>query len=174
LNYNDIVERNISMSYHNPVNINPRHKRLAQLIVGGYSQSQCAKLFDVDKSTISRWMKTPSVLAEIERLQDIADVNVVRSVPGMTEKLQEGAHKGIEALIEILEDKRNDPEIMRLKSNAAVEILDRAGYGPIKHVNVQQASISTHLTAEEIEEFKQRGMKALQSANLNLDGQDNQ
>ena len=113
-------------------------------------------------------------MAEIKRLQELADVNVVTSMPGMPEKLQEGAHRGIEVLIEILDDERNDPEIMRLRSNAAVEILDRAGYGPIKHVNIQQASISTHLTPEEIEEFKQRGMKALQSADFNLDGHDDE
>jgi hypothetical protein len=156
--------------YQNPVNMNPRHKRLAQLIVGGNSQSQCARVFGVDKSTVCRWMKEPSVGMEIMRLQEMADVNVVSTVPGMPEKLQEGAHKGIEVLMEILEDERTDPEIMKLKSHAAVEILDRAGYGAIKQVMVQQSSVSTHLTAEEIEEFKERGRKALESLNLNIDG----
>lgn len=156
------------MIYRNHENINPRHRRLAQLIVGGNSQSQCARILSVDKSTVSRWMKEPSVGTEIKRLQELADVNVVTSVPGIPEKLQEGAHKGIEALIEIIDDKRNDPEIMKLKSNAAVEILDRAGYGAIKQVKVEQASISTYLTAEEIEQFKERGIKAAKEAGFNI------
>jgi len=160
------------MAIRNQENMNPRHRRLAQLIVGGNSQSQCARTFGVDKSTVCRWMKEPTVGLEIKRLQEMADVHVVSSVPGVPEKLQEGAHKGIEALIEILEDERNDPEIMKLKSNAAVEILDRAGYGAIKQVKVEQASISTHLTPEEIEEFKERGRKAAIEAGFDIGGVD--
>ena len=156
----------------NTVNMNPRHRRLAQLIVSGNSQSQCAKIFDVDKSTVCRWMKEPSVGMEIKRLQEMADVNVVTSLPGIPEKLQEGAHKGIEALIEILEDKRSDPEIIKLKSNAAVEILDRAGYGPIKQVDVKQASVSYQLTPEELEAFKKRGLKAARESGFILEGDD--
>ncbi len=160
------------MPYQNPVNMNPRHKRLAQLIVGGNSQSQCARVFGVDKSTVSRWMKEPSVGMEIVRLQEMADVNIVSTVPGMPEKLQEAAHKGIDALIEILEDKRIDPEIIKLKSNAAIEILDRAGYGVVKQVKVEQASLSTHVTAEEIEEFKRRGLEAMREAGYNIEIED--
>ena len=161
------------MSYKNLVNMNTRHRRLAQLIVGGNSQSQCARIFGVDKSTVCRWMKEPSVGMEIKRLQEMADINVVTSVPGMTEKLQEGAHKGIEALIEILEDKRNDPEIMRLKSNVAVEILDRTGYGSIKQVDVKQESISYQLTPEQLEAFKKRGIEAARESGVIIEGGDN-
>ena len=161
------------MSYKNSVNMNHRHRRLAQLIVAGNSQSQCARIFDVDKSTVCRWMKEPSVGMEIKRLQEMADVNVVTSVPGIPEKLQEGAHKGIEALIEILEDKRNDPEIMRLKSNVAVEILDRTGYGPIKQVDVKQESISYQLTPEQLEAFKKRGIAAARESGVIIEGGDN-
>jgi len=118
-------------------------------------------------------MKEPSVGMEIKRLQEMADVNVVTSVPGIPEKLQEGAHKGIEALIEILEDKRNDPEIMRLKSNVAVEILDRIGYGPIKQVDVKQASVSTQLTPEELKAFTKRGIEAAREAGIIIKGYDN-
>ena len=84
------------MPYRKLANINYRHKRLSQLIVSGNSQSNCAKILDVDKSTVTRWMKEPSVATEIERLQEIADRNVVTSVPGIPEKLQENAHKGID------------------------------------------------------------------------------
>ena len=161
------------MSYKNLVNMNPRHKRLAQLIVAGNSQSQCARIFGVDKSTVCRWMKEPSVGMEIKRLQEMADVNVVTSVPGIPEKLQEGAHKRIEALIKILEDKRNDPDMMKLKSHVAVEILDRVGYGPIKQVQVEQAFVSYQLTREELEEFKKRGVKAAREAGIIIKGDDN-
>jgi hypothetical protein len=166
LKYNAIVERIVLMSYKIPENMNPRHRRLSQLIVAGNSQSQCARIFDVDKSTVCRWMKEPSVGMEIKRLQEMADVNVVTSVPGIPEKLQEGAHKGIEALIEILEDKRNDPEIMKLKSHVAVEILDRTGYGPIKQVDVKQESVSYQLTPEEIKEFNKRGIEAARESGI--------
>jgi hypothetical protein len=117
-------------------------------------------------------MKEPSVATEIERLQELADMNVITPVPGIPEKLQEGAHKGIDALIEIIEDKRDDPEILKLKSNAAIEILNRAGYGPIKQVQVQQESSSFQLTREELEAFKERGMRAVKEAGESLDALD--
>ena len=83
------------------------------------------------------------------------------------------AENWIKALIEILEDKWNDPEIMRLKSNTAVEILDRAGYGPIKQVKVEQASISTQLTREELEAFRKRGIEAVRESGIVIKGYDN-
>jgi hypothetical protein len=39
----------------------------------------------------------------------------------------------------------------------------------VKQVNVQQASVSTYATPEEIEEFKRRGIEAAREAGLAID-----
>ena len=71
---------------------------------------------------------------EINRLQELADVNSTVCVPGVSESIQEGAHKGAKLLIEIIDDERTDSFMMKLKANVALEFLSRAGYAPIKQV----------------------------------------
>ena len=51
--------------------------------------------------------------------------------------------------------------MLKLKSNVASELLSRAGYGPVKQVKAEQAHMSAHLTAEEIEGIKRRARDVL-------------
>ena len=104
---------------------------------------------------------------EINRLQELADVNSTACVPGVSESIKEGAHKGAKLLIEIIDDERTDSFMMKLKANVALEFLSRAGYAPIKQVMVESASISYH-KAEDIEEMKiKAGLAWLVSVILN-------
>jgi hypothetical protein len=105
-------------------------------------------------------MRDPLVLQEVKRLQEYADVNATSCVPGIPEKIREGAQKGAEILAAILEDERKDSDIMKLKVNVALELLSRAGYGPVKQVEVKQRSISGHYTAKDIEEIKKRARES--------------
>ncbi len=85
----------------------------------------------------------------------MADINSTACVPGISESIQEGAYKGAKLLIEIIDDKRTDSFMMKLKANVALELLNRAGYSPIKQVMLESASVS-YLTTEDIEEMKIR------------------
>lgn len=133
--------------------LSARHQQMARLYVGGTSQAEIAKLMDIHKSTVSRNLRDPLIRAEIGRLQKMADVHSTACVPGVSETIQEGAHKGARLLIEIIDDERMDPVMMKLKANVSLELLDRAGYAPIKQMMVESASVS-YLTAEDIEEMK--------------------
>ena len=106
-----------------------------------------------------RYVRDPLVVQEMKRLQEMADVNAVACVTGIPEKIGEAAHKAIEVLKEILDDERKDPEIQKLRSNVAREVLSLAGYGPVKQVRIDQASVSTHFTGEEIEDIKRRAIE---------------
>ena len=139
--------------------LSARHKQMARLLVGGNSQSEIGRLLGMHKSTVSRYVRDPLVAQEMNRLQELADVNASACVPGIPEKLQEGAHRGVEELIAILDDERTDPEILKLKQNAALEILNRTGYGAIKQVRVEQSSVSAHFTSEDIDEIKRRAIE---------------
>lgn len=136
--------------------LSPRDKQLARLIASGHSQVEAARLVSVHKSTVCRLMRDEAFLQEVQRLQAAADRDLATSLPGIPEKIREGAQEGADVLRQILADERNDAEMLRLKANVALELLSRAGYSPIKQVKVEQATISTHLTMEEIEEIKQR------------------
>jgi hypothetical protein len=67
-------------------------------------------------------------------------VKWLRPFRRITDKLRKGAHKGIEVLMEIFENKSDDLEIIRLKFNAMVEILYQAGLG-IYQTNKGRAGI---------------------------------
>jgi len=134
----------------------PKHQQLARLLVGGHSQAEICRLLGMHKTTVSRLARDPLVAQEVKRLQKLADMNSAICVPGMTGKIAESAHKGMEVLETILADERSDPDIMKLKANVALELLSRAGFGPIKQLNVKQATMTTHFTLDSIEEIKQR------------------
>ena len=146
--------------------LSPKHQQLARFLVGGHSQTEIADLLGMHKTTVSRLIHDPLITEEIQRLQGVADNNIASCVPGISEKIAEGAHKSTEVLMTILEDTRNSPEILKLKANVALELLSRAGYGTVKQVNVRQSAITAHLTAEDIEGIKQRAAEALGAQSL--------
>ena len=40
-----------------------------------------------------------------------------------------------------------------------MELLSRTGYGPIKQIKLEQSSVSTHFTSEDIDEIKRRAIE---------------
>nr|NQU92188.1 helix-turn-helix domain-containing protein [Bacteroidota bacterium] len=140
--------------------LSEKHKQVARLVVGGHSQTEVARLLDMHKSTISRLLRDPLVAQEIQRMQELADTHATACVPGIPEKIREGAHLGMGELIKILEDVRNDPDMLKLKANVAFELLSRAGYSPVKQVKIEQASMSMHFTPEDIEDIKKRAIES--------------
>jgi FixJ family two-component response regulator len=136
--------------------LNARHKQLVRLLVGGHSQSDIARILQIHKSTVSRLVRDPLIVQEVSRVQDNADMAATACVPGVSAKLAEGALKGVQVLLDILADTRNDAFMLKLKANAATELLGRAGYGETRQVRVQQSSVSAHLTAEDIAALKRR------------------
>jgi hypothetical protein len=142
--------------------LSPKHQQLARLLVGGNSQSEIARILTLNKATVSRLVHDPLVAQEVNRLKGMADANSTACVPGISEKISDGAHKGMEVLESILSDQRKDPEIMKLKANVSLELLARAGYGAIKQVQVRQESVSAILSVEDIEQIKMKA-KELQA-----------
>jgi len=140
--------------------LNPRHQQIARLYVGGHSQAEIARLLKINRSTVCRTVKDPQFKEEVARLQQMADVNATASVPGIPQKLGEGAHVATEVLMSILEDDRQEVDMLKLKANVALEILNRAGYGAVKQVHVEQRSIGIELTKEEAEELRRRAKEA--------------
>jgi hypothetical protein len=144
------------MKEHQLRGLSARHKQLIRLLVGGHSQSEIARILQIHKSTVSRLVREPLIVKEISRLQENGDLNAMACVPGVPEKLREGALRGVQVLLDILDDKRSDTDVLKLKANAATELLDRAGHGPVKQVRVEQSSFSMHLTSEQLADLKRR------------------
>jgi len=148
-------EHNIMANTKN-ITLSPRHQQIARLLVGGYTQTKISKTMGLHKSTVSRLIRRPEVASEVKRLQEMADVNATTSVPGMPDKISEGAYKSIQVLMEILEDERTDPAMMKIKAVVAQDLLSRAGYGPIKQIDVRQEQVSSYFTREDLDELFRR------------------
>ena len=143
-----------------------RHQQLARLLVGGYSQSEIGRTLNLHKSTVSRLVKQPLVAAEVNRIKELADVSTATSVPGMPDKISEGACKSIQVLMDILDDERTEPFILKIKALVAQDLLSRAGYGPIKQIDVRQEMVSAHFTREDLDELQRRA-KAVDTTYMN-------
>ena len=52
----------------------------------------------------------------------------------MIDKLQTGATRGVDVLLDILDDPSDTVEMKKLKANVAFELLDRTGYGAVKQI----------------------------------------
>ena len=146
--------------------LSSRHQQLARLLVGGYSQAEISRTLSLHKSTVSRLVKQPLIAAEVKRLKEFADISTATSVPGMPDKISEGATRSIQVLMDILADERSEPAIMKVKALVAQDLLSRAGYGPVKQIDIRQESVSAHFTSEDIEGLKQRNIEADQSSKL--------
>lgn len=79
------------MAGSNNNELSARHQQLARLLVGGYSQAEISRTLRLHKSTVSRLVKQPHVAAEVNRLKKLADSSTATSVPGMPDKISEGA-----------------------------------------------------------------------------------
>lgn len=133
-----------------------RHQQLARFLVGGYNQAEISRTLGLHKSTVSRLVKQPLVATEVNRLKELADINTTTSVPGMPDKISEGATRSIQVLMEILDDERKEPMILKVKALVAQDLLSRAGFGPVKQIDIRQETVSAHLTSTDIEGLKQR------------------
>lgn len=62
--------------------------------------------------------------------------------------------------MEILNDERDEPSVLRVKAIVAQDLLSRAGYGPVKQIDIRQATVNAHFSSEDIEKLKQRAIIA--------------
>jgi hypothetical protein len=116
------------------------------------------------KRTVCLLQRDPLVQQELGRLQEAADAKVIENIPGIIDRLQVGAMRGLDVLLDILADPSTTVDMIKLKANVALELLSRTGYGPVKQIQVGRQSVSMHATLEEIEEFKRCGLKAMREA----------
>lgn len=108
------------------------------------------------KSTVCYLVKQPLITTEVNRIKELANVSTATSVPGMPDKLSEGATRFIQVLIEILDDERSEPAIIKVKVLVAQDLLSHAGYGPVKQIDIRQETAVAHFTSEDLEELTAR------------------
>jgi len=104
----------------------PRHRSMARYVVAGATNTDLCEIFGMTPSMITKIIHAPCFEAEVDRLRERVDDEVVADIRADLAKLGPRA-------VEVLDEQLNYigmPE--QIKQRAAFDVLDRLGYGDKK------------------------------------------
>lgn len=122
-----------------------QHREVARLTFEGYKPTEIADRLEMPISTVYGIRHDPLFKQEVERLNDLADSEVVdvrRRLAGMTVK-------AVTRLDELL-----DSESEKIRLDVAKDVLDRSGYAAKQQL--QHNHNHLHFNGEKIQELKER------------------
>jgi len=139
-----------------------RSHEVVNLAARGMKQVDIAKLLDITKETVS------NILNSELGMQKLSDVRGERDLEAkkVTERIRKLTEKALDVYAEIFENKGEVVPLAMRKSTADTVALELAGLR--SPTRIQSASFSMVATSEEIEEFKERGIKAAQESGIAL------
>ena len=122
-----------------------KHREIARLKFEGFKPAEIADQTGMSLSTVRGILSDPLCKAQISKLQDEADENVV----DVRRRLAEMNVHALDVIEKIL---RDDFEQGSTRLKAAEGVLDRNGYAPKQ----QHEHAHLHLTGQEITDLKRR------------------
>jgi hypothetical protein len=125
--------------------IQDSHREIARLLVMGVKSVDIADALGVTPAMVSYTKNSPVVKREMDNMHAAANLDAV----DVAKRIQEIAPRALEVM-EALMDESNDA----IKAKIAADLLDRAGHGAVKNINVH--SLSAHLSKDDILEIKNR------------------
>lgn len=135
------------------------HKSLARAAVtGGRRPGELGKIFGLTPSHVSRLLASPLIIAEMNRLEALAELELVDMQTEL--KLRQG--RALEVVDETLKAETEGDLPLKRQEDMALEILDRTGYGKIgKGVQVHKVEPLEELVEEELDKRIAAKMRAL-------------
>lgn len=138
--------------YYEVTDIWDRHHEMIRLMVLGWGNQEIASALGVTPQNVSDVRNSGIVrdrIAVLEAARDAATIDIAREI-------QEEAGASLNLLRDIRAG-RIEASI-GLRASIAKDLLDRAGYSPVK--KIQGEIINAHLTREDLEEIKKRARSA--------------
>lgn len=125
----------------------PHHRSMARtMVMGGLTPSQLAALYGFSPSHVTRIINSPMFRAEVARIEEDAE-EVAHDVAVELKQLAQRA-------VEILDDQMNKQGVAEVvRQRAALEVLDRSGYGKKEGVKVPSGGLHVHNTQINIGEM---------------------
>lgn len=133
------------------------HHEIVRLLVTGMKNVEIAATLGVTEAMVSYTANSPIVKRQLELLRaarDLESVDVAR-------KIQEIALDAVEVMEKHV---KSATESISLK--AAQDILDRAGFAPVKKISTE--NVHAHLTREDIDDIKKRARQYVTEADSGL------
>lgn len=120
----------------------PRHRSIARYVAAGANNHEIAVRFGMTEAHICRIVNSPVFIAEVKRLTDQIDEEVV-NIRAELEKMAPRA-------IEVIDEQLNWPGVdEKTRQRAAFDVLDRCGHGAKK----DQGSGNRSLTLVKIDKI---------------------
>jgi hypothetical protein len=131
------------------------HAEIIRRVTLGQKSSHIAESMGLTPAQVSNVRNSPIIqerLAVMQGARDAYTIDIARDI-------REFAPKALDLLKEILQGEGTSGQLASpaLKVSVAKDLLDRAGYAPIKSIDVR--SVHAHLTKEDIEEMKKRAFE---------------
>jgi predicted transcriptional regulator len=140
-----------------------RSHEIVNLAARGFKNTDIAKILNISPVTVSNTLNGKLgqlKLSEIRRSRD-EEAKVV------SEKIRVLTDKALDVYHEIFDDDSGNTTLKDKKAAADTVVLELSGLrAPTR---IQSSSVSTHLSREDLEEFKKRGIAAAREAGMIID-----
>lgn len=145
---------------YEPKRLNERHHQILRMSLLGYSNIAIAKALGCTPATVSNAVNSGLGRQHSSLLRAAADSQAIE----VAKSIRQLAPQAIGVIEDILQDS-DCPSAVRLR--AAQDALDRAGFAPVKRVDVNNTQL--RLTAEDLEGIKSAALKRAQESGLVID-----
>ena len=137
------------------------HHEVARRISLGENNVDIAEALDVSPAMVSYTKNSKPIQDKVDILRGSMDADTI----DLGILISKSAPRALKLLEGIIDGKEKEASIA-LRARVADKHLDRAGYSPVKKLQVA----STHLTLDEIEEIKERSRQSAITAGIAVAG----
>jgi predicted transcriptional regulator len=140
-----------------------RSHEIINLAARGFKQCDIAEILNVSEACVSMTLNSDLGQKKLAEIRNIRDEDAKKT----SEKIRILTAKAIDTYHEIFDNVNGEATIKDRKDVADTVLLELSGLrAPTK---IQGSSITAVLTAEEIENFKNRGLKAAKETGITID-----
>lgn len=163
--FRDVDLRRVSSEEKKTYNIKAlwqRSHEIIRLAARGYKQVQIAEILNIHEQTVSLTLNSDLGKKKLADLCEARDEEAKITI----EKIRVLADKALQTYNEIFDNEDGQATLKDRKDVADTVLLELSGLrAPTK---IHTSSVSTVLTAEEIENFKNRGVKAAKEIGVDI------
>ena len=137
-----------------------RNHEIVNLAARGFKNTEIAEILNITPQTVSNTLNSELGERKLSELRSDRDEEAKK----VQEKIRVLTEKALNTYHEIFDDESGECSLKDKKAAADTVVLELSGLrAPTK---IQSQSLNMHLTNEELEEFKKRGMKAAEESGM--------
>jgi len=129
------------MSANSIQQLNPRHYKILEFVLRGWTNKQIADHFDIAQGTVSVVTRSKSFQHEVSlrraKLEALSNQRIVESDQDITDSIREGAKAAVDRIIGCVQSVDENIAV-----RAATEVLDRAGFPKVSKIEHQSLSVT--------------------------------